>query len=279
MDNLQQYKKWLVNKQLAPSTINLYSIIAKKYQDKVLNTPNLQQIIKQGLTHYEPSYLILTREILKSYSQFKKIGKINWEKITKLIPQVQKKFFATLTETELKQLKETRFEKSLEIWKRNNLILDFLFYTGIRVSELVNLKHSDWENNHLKILGKGNKVRYVLLAPWLIAQINPYSKEYLFTNCQGQKLSREYIVQLIRKRTLKAVIKKKITPHSFRRSFATLLNGKGAKLTTIQKLLGHSQLNTTASYIHNSWEEIYKDYSLLWRDETIREKNIENYGI
>lgn len=101
-------------------------------------------------------------------------------------------------------------------------------------------------------MGKGNKVRYVFLPPNLITEINPYSKEFLFTNCQGIKLSREYLVQLIRKRTLKAVIKKKITPHSFRRSFATLLNGKGAKLTTIQKLLGHSQLNTTASYIHNS---------------------------
>jgi hypothetical protein len=92
MSNLQKYKRnfnksssktlkgfvnWLANKQLAPTTINLYSIIAKKYQDQVLNTPNIQQIIKQGLTTYEPSYLVLTREILKSYSQFKKIGSIS----------------------------------------------------------------------------------------------------------------------------------------------------------------------------------------------------------
>lgn len=271
--NLQKYRTWLKNKQLAHSTINLYSTIAKKYQDQVLNTPNLQQIISQGLTKYEPSYLILTREILKSYSQFKKIGKINWEKITKLIPLVQKKFFATLSEEELEQLKKVRFEKKEEIWTRNNLILDFLFYTGIRVSELVNLKHSDWENNHLKILGKGNKRRYVLLAPWLIEKINPYSKEYLFTNCQGEKLTREYIVRLIRKRTLLATIKKKITPHTFRRSFATLLNEKGAKLTTIQKLLGHSQITTTAHYIHNSYEEVYRDYSRLWK-----EPNINSYG-
>jgi integrase/recombinase XerD len=112
------------------------------------------------------------------------------------------------------------------------------------------------------------------LAPWLVKEINPYSKEYLFTNCKGDKLTREYMVRLIRKRTLSATIKKKITPHTFRRSFATLLNGKGARLTTIQKLLGHSQLNTTASYIHNSYEELYKDYSRLWKGEP----NLETYA-
>ena len=110
--NLQKYRTWLKNKQLAHSTINLYSTIAKKYQDQVLNTPNLQQIISQGLTKYEPSYLILTREILKSYSQFKKIGKINWEKITKLIPLVQKKFFCYSFGRRVRTVKES------EIWEK-----------------------------------------------------------------------------------------------------------------------------------------------------------------
>jgi len=131
------------------------------------------------------------------------------------------------------------------------------------VSELVNLKHQDYQDNSLRILGKGNKVRYIFLPPDLISQINPYSADYLFTNCHGNKITREYIVKLIRKRTLLAVIKKRITPHTFRRSFATLLNSKGARLTTIQKLLGHSHLNTTANYIHNSYEELYLDYSRL----------------
>jgi integrase/recombinase XerD len=126
-------------------------------------------------------------------------------------------------------------------------------------------------------MGKGNKVRFVFLPPALINEINPYSKNYLFTNCQEVKLTREYLVQLIRKRTLLAAIKKKITPHTFRRSFATLLNGKGARLTTIQKLLGHSHLNTTAGYIHNSYEELYRDYSLLWKKTSQQSQNINLY--
>jgi integrase/recombinase XerD len=117
----------------------------------------------------------------------------------------------------------------------------------------------------LRILGKGHKIRYVFLPPKLISQISPYSKDYLFTNCQGKPISREYIVKLIKQRTEQAQIKKRVTPHTFRRSFATLLNSKGARLTTIQKLLGHSNLETTASYIHNSREELYGDYSRLWK--------------
>jgi site-specific recombinase XerD len=223
------------------------------------------------LPKYQPSYLILKREVLKSYSQFKKQGAINWEKMSQFIPLVQRKFFATINEGELAKLKEVRFERDPTIYHRNNLILDFLFYSGIRVSELTNLKHSDWEDNHLRVLGKGNKLRYVFLPEFLISQINPYSRNYLFLNSQGQPLTTEYIVRLIRKRTLLAVIKKKVTPHTFRRSFATLLNSKGARLTTIQKLLGHSNLETTASYIHNSWEELYWDYSRLWQNSPLQE--------
>jgi integrase/recombinase XerD len=71
---------------------------------------------------------------------------------------------------------------------------------------------------------------------------------------------------MIKRKCERAKIAKNITPHTFRRSFATLLNSKGTRLTTIQKLLGHSNLETTASYIHNSWEELYLDYSRLWRE-------------
>ena len=67
---------------------------------------------------------------------------------------------------------------------------------------------------------------------------------------------------MIYQKTKKAGIDKHISPHTFRRSFATLLNNKNVHLTTIQKLLGHSQINTTANYIHNSYEELYKDYTL-----------------
>jgi hypothetical protein len=77
MNNLQKYTQWLKNKSLQPSTIRVYSTIIKPYQDKAFTTKELCQIIKSGLTKYTPSYLVLKREILKSYSQFKQLGAIN----------------------------------------------------------------------------------------------------------------------------------------------------------------------------------------------------------
>ena len=106
-------------------------------------------------------------------------------------------------------------------------------------------------------------MRFVLLPEFLITRFNANSTDYLFTNQRGNPIKAEYIRWLLKARAEKAEIKKKITPHTFRRSFATLLNGKGARLTTIQKLLGHSHLNTTANYIHNSYEELYTDFSKL----------------
>ena len=141
--------------------------------------------------------------------------------------------------------------------------MDFLFYTGLRVSELVNIRHKDYANEQLRILGKGNKMRYVFLPPFLVQYLNPYSSNYLFTNSQGGKLTDNRIWYIVKEKLVKSGIRKKITPHTFRRSFATLLNNRGCNLTTIQKLLGHSHITTTQAYIHNSYEELYQDYSKL----------------
>lgn len=176
---------------------------------------------------------------------------------------MQGKFFITLTQEELELLKRTKIERFLTNHQRNNLILDFLFYTGIRVKELVNIKHSDYQNKQLRILGKGNKVRYVLLPPFLEKHFDLSKQDYLFTNLDGSKMLIKHIQRIIRNRTLKAGLNKIITPHSFRRSFATLLNNLKVNLTTIQKLLGHNDINTTASYIHNDYQTIYEDYSKL----------------
>ena len=112
-------------------------------------------------------------------------------------------------------------------------MLDFLFYTGLRVKELVNIRHRDYANEQLRILGKGNKVRYVFVPPFLEKCLNPYSSNYLFTNSQGGKLTDNRIWYIVKEKLVKSGIRKKVSPHSFRRSFATLLNNKGCNLTTI----------------------------------------------
>lgn len=144
-------------------------------------------------------------------------------------------------------------------------MLDFLFYSGLRINELVSIKHQDWQDNQLRVLGKGNKVRFVLLPEFLTIHFNSASSDYLFTNQRGNPIKAEYIRWLLKVRAEKARISKKITPHTFRRSFATLLCRNGAQLLTIQQLLGHSSVQTTQGYIQNDWAYVYQDYSRLWR--------------
>jgi integrase len=91
---------------------------------------------------YQPTTLKTRQYALNSYLKFKQL-KVEWEKIARLIPKVQRKFFDTLTEHELKRLKEIKVEKNAAIHARNNLLLDFLFYSGVRINELVNIKHAD----------------------------------------------------------------------------------------------------------------------------------------
>src|SRR3954451_638104 len=107
--------------------------------------------------------------------------------ITRLIPTVQKKFFATIDEKELELLKGAKYEKENQVYQRNNLMLDFLFYTGIRVKELVNIKHSDYQDKSLRIHGKGNKIRHVFAPDFLVKCFNG-SVDYLFTSKNGKKL-------------------------------------------------------------------------------------------
>jgi len=270
MDNLLRYLNWLKNKNLSPTTIALYERVIKKYGDRLSNTKSIQNLFEKNLASYQPSYLTLQIEIFKSYTGWLKL-KIDWEKITRIIPTQQKRFFNTLTLEELELLKSTRIEKNLAIYQRNSLILDLLFYSGIRVNELINLKHSDFKHNtgrnSIRILGKGNKERQVFLPIWLTIKFEPNNHDYFFLNSRNNPIKAEYIRNVINLRTKKAGIKKKITPHTFRRSFATHLNNKKCRLTTIQKLLGHSHINTTAQYIHNSYEELYQDYSKLWKNQ------------
>ncbi|CAG8645094.1 11035_t:CDS:2 [Ambispora gerdemannii] len=182
-----------------------------------------------------------------------------------------RKFFTTISEKELSLLKLARFEKNEAVYQRNNLILDFLFYTGLRVSELVNLKHRDYQEQSLRIHGKGNKIRQALVPPFLEKYLRLGAKGYLFTNQNGHRLLTDKVREIIRTRTKLAGLKKWVSPHTFRRSFATLLDRRKVRMTTIQKLLGHSNLETTAQYIHNDFETLYADYNPLKRKEYQKE--------
>jgi integrase/recombinase XerD len=148
---------------------------------------------------------------------------------------------------------------------RNKAIIETLYSCGLRVSELVNLKISDcfFNDNYIKVTGKGNKQRIVPISNNAITEINFYvlgyrnkmeiTNEYnniLFLNRRGKTLTRVMIFTIIKELATKIDLKKNISPHTFRHSFATHLLDGGADLRAIQEMLGHESITTTEIYTH-----------------------------
>ena len=145
MQKHHQYLAWLQDKNLSPHTITSYLNALNGLPAK-FTTQNLKEYFQTNLKKYQATTLKVRKYALNSYVKFKKL-KIEWEKIARLIPQVQRKFFDTINEQEFKRLKQTKVERSPTIHQRNNLLLDFLFYSGVRINELIHIKHQDWQGN------------------------------------------------------------------------------------------------------------------------------------
>lgn len=169
-----------------------------------------------------------------------------------------------------------RIEDSIDLSKaegaRNRAIIEVLFSCGLRVSELVNMKLSDlyMEDRVLLVRGKGNKERLVPVSSKAIAdlkrwffdrnlmKIKPGEDDYVFLNRRGAHLTRTMILIMVKRQAEEAGIKKTISPHTFRHSFATALLQGGADLRSIQAMLGHEKIDTTLVYTHISNEQLRK---------------------
>lgn len=157
---------------------------------------------------------------------------------------------------------------------RNRLILEMLFATGLRVSELSNIKIKDidFSEREIKIMGKGSKERFVfynkecaiVLDSYLMEcrskLLNGKDSEYLFINHLGDKLTDRGIRLIIDKIVKKSCIKSKVSPHTFRHTFATMLLNEGCNIKSVQELLGHSSLGTTGIYTHLTNDEVRLAY-------------------
>lgn len=147
---------------------------------------------------------------------------------------------------------------------RNRAIIEVLFSCGLRVSELTNLKLSNLyiEEQYIRVMGKGSKERLVPISPraldelnyWFadrnVMKIKPGEEDYVFLNRRGHHLTRTMILIMIKRYAVEAGIKKTISPHTLRHSFATSLLEGGADLRAIQAMLGHESIGTTEIYTH-----------------------------
>ncbi len=176
------------------------------------------------------------------------------------LPKKEKKLPRFFFYNELEELFNTP-KLNTPLGQRDRLILEMLYATGVRVSELVNIKISDISGDRtIKILGKGNKERIVRYGEYCEEILKLYlsdghyklndSSEYLFLNNNGGQLTDRGVRYLLDKIIDKTTIEKKISPHMLRHSFATHLLNEGCDILTVQELLGHESLTATSIYTH-----------------------------
>ena len=179
-------------------------------------------------------------------------------------PKLGRKLPDTLSENEIDNLIQGIDLSSAE-GERNRAMLETLYGCGLRVSELIGLKISDlfFEEDFIKVTGKGDKQRFVPISPVNKKYINIYRNEIrvhlniqegfqdiLFLNRRGKQLTRAMIFTIAKNLAVTIGLKKNISPHTFRHSFATHLLENGADLRSIQQMLGHESITTTEIYMH-----------------------------
>jgi len=275
---LKDYQLYLkIERGLSKNSIDNYAFDVKKLIDYLetnnistspldISTETIQQFI------YEIAKVINERTQsriisgLRSFFNFLVFEDYRESNPLELIesPKIGRKLPDTLSEFEIDSL-ISAIDLSTSEGERNRAILETLYGCGLRVSELTNLKLSDlfFDEGFIKVTGKGDKQRFVPILKTTQKYINIYLREIrthikiqsnfediLFLNRRGKQLTRAMIFTIIKQLADKIGLKKSISPHTFRHSFATHLLQNNADLRSIQMMLGHESITTTEIYVH-----------------------------
>ena len=283
---LKDYLIYLkIERGLSENSIKSYSYDIKnllRYINKYNNKLSLKQCDKKFMQEfiYEISKNINSRSqsrllsSLKSFFNYLVFEGYNNTSPMELIesPKIVTKLPDVLSIEEIKLLiNNSELNKNHGI--RNSAILETLYGSGLRVSELINLKLSDihYDDKLLLIQGKGNKQRLVPLGSISESKVSNYVNNYrilkkvkknsndiVFLNRNGKKLTRAMIFNIVKEAQNKSNIKKTVSPHTFRHSFATHLLENGADLRSIQIMMGHENITTTEVYTHLDTKHLSK---------------------
>lgn len=278
-ENLENYRNYLkYERAYSDNTVGAYMNDLNKYEEFLKkdilesDTEDLERYLKY-IKNLESTTVAHKITSIKSYFNYNiKRGivsvnpadKVSRPKLTKHLPEY-------LTEEEVGKLLDVEVKSPYDY--RNKTILELLYSSGIRISELVNIKTSNYDSEEclIRIMGKGSKERIVPLGDYAINIMNDYMNnyrplinkkhtDYVFVNNRGDKISRQFIFKVIKKEALKKGIKKDISPHTLRHTFATHLLKNGADLRIIQELLGHENISTTQIYTHVTNNKLKSDY-------------------
>lgn len=278
-ENLENYRNYLkYERAYSDNTVGAYMNDLNKYEEFLKkdilesDTEDLEKYLKY-IKNLESTTVAHKITSIKSYFNYNiKRGiisvnpadKVSRPKLTKHLPEY-------LTEEEVGKLLDVEVKSPYDY--RNKTLLELLYSSGIRISELVNIKTPNYDSEEclIRIMGKGSKERIVPLGDYAVNIMNDYMNnyrplinkkhtDYVFINNRGDKISRQFIFKVIKKEALKKGIKKEISPHTLRHTFATHLLKNGADLRIIQELLGHENISTTQIYTHVTNNKLKSDY-------------------
>jgi integrase/recombinase XerD len=276
---IRQFRHYLtLERSLSANSIEAYTRDVQKLADYVSREFPSKSPLELELEHLRRFVTALAMLEISAYSQARIISGIKAfyrflmyeDRITEdpaqllEAPKLGRKLPDTLSFPEIEMLLEAIPLGESE-GHRNRAMIEMLYSSGLRVSELVELKKSQIFNEvgFLKVVGKGNKERLVPIGKAALHYLKLYDEhirthqtpekgheEYVFLNRRGQKLTRVMVFLIIKKTAVQAGIQKSISPHTFRHSFATHLIEGGADLRAVQEMLGHESITTTEIYTH-----------------------------
>jgi len=251
--DIKKLHKWLESNDINESAVAISETTLKEFIYFIAKevNPRSQSRIISGLKGFF-NYLVF-----EEYRSTNPMELIESPKLGRKLPDV-------LSIEEIDTLSAS-IDLSSPQGERNRAIIETLYGCGLRVSELINLKISDlfFDEGFIKVTGKGNKQRFIPIGALTIKyiliykneirnhqKVQPLAEDTLFLNRRGKGLTRAMIFHIVKELTEKNGIKKKISPHTFRHSFATHLLENGADLRAIQQMLGHESITTTEIYTH-----------------------------
>ena len=245
--DIKGFIKW-INKNNKQSLLNIKESSVNQYISYLFGLKLKSSSVNRKISSLKSFYLFLLKKKLIRYSPFSEV----------ISPKQEKYLPASMSESEVEKLLNSP-DASKEIEQRDKAMIEMLYATGMRISELVNLKITDIDMNRsvIKVMGKGSKERLIpfgesaseALFNYLKIRKDSSSKEVFISN-RGKKITRVAFWQRIKVYLLRENLKISISPHTLRHAFATHLLNRGADLRSVQLLLGHSDLSTTQIYTH-----------------------------
>ncbi len=277
-DSIHDYKLYLkIERGLSQNSIENYArdvakLVTHLVEIDIKETPitisdvTIQQFIYELAKTVNPRSQSRTISGLRSFFDYLIFEDYRKDNPTMLLetPKIGRKLPDTLSQIEIDQI-INQIDLSHPQGQRNKTILETLYSCGLRVTELITLQLSDlfFDEGFIRVIGKGDKQRYVPINLETQKLIHIYIKQVrnhmqpqkgfedtIFLNRRGKQLTRNMVFLIIKDVAEKAGVKKKVSPHTFRHSFATHLLENGADLRSIQQMLGHESITTTEIYMH-----------------------------